>query len=71
MGRAIREASVARARAVRGTERPFHLEFRDGFGRSFGWTSPGPLYTRKRDRWWFFALPFALAPCFGFRNLRE
>jgi hypothetical protein len=49
----------------------FEFEFHDGFGRSFGWTSPGPLYTRKRDRWWFFTLPFALASCFGFRNLRE
>jgi hypothetical protein len=43
----------------------------DGFGRSFGWISPAPLYTRKRGRRWFFILPFALAFCFGFRNLRE
>jgi hypothetical protein len=49
----------------------FKFEFRDGFGRSFGWISPGPLYTRKRSRRWFFTLPFALAFCFGFRNLRE
>jgi hypothetical protein len=49
----------------------FKFEFRDGFGRSFGWISPGPLYTRKRGRWWFFTLPFALAFCFCFRNLRE
>jgi hypothetical protein len=49
----------------------FEFEFRDGFGRSFGWISPGPLYTRKRGRRWFFTLPFALAFCFGFRNLRE
>jgi hypothetical protein len=47
------------------------FEFRDGFGRSFGWISPEPLYTRKRGRRWFFTLPFALAFCFGFRNLRE
>jgi hypothetical protein len=49
----------------------FEFEFRDGSGRSFGWISPGPLYTRKRGRLWFFTLPFALAFCFGFRNLRE
>jgi hypothetical protein len=49
----------------------FGFEFRGGFGRSFEWTSPGPLYTRKRGRWWFFTLPFVLAFCFGFRNLRE
>jgi hypothetical protein len=49
----------------------FEFEFRDGFGRSFRWISPRPLYTRKRDRWWFFTLPFALALCFGFCNLRE
>jgi hypothetical protein len=47
------------------------FEFRDGFRRSFGWISPGPLYTRKRGRRWSFTLPFALAFCFGFRNLRE
>jgi hypothetical protein len=49
----------------------FEFEFRDGFGQSFGWISPGPLYTRKRGRRRFFTLPFALAFCFGFRNLRE
>jgi hypothetical protein len=49
----------------------FEFEFRDGFGRSFGWILPGPLYARKRVRRWFFTLPFALAFCFGFRNLRE
>jgi hypothetical protein len=49
----------------------FEFEFRDGFGRSFGWISPGPLYTRKRGRWWFFTLLFALAFYFGFCNLRE
>jgi hypothetical protein len=49
----------------------FEFEFRGGFGRSLGWISPGPLYTRKRGRWWFFTLTFALAFCFGFRNLRE
>jgi hypothetical protein len=49
----------------------FEFEFRDGFGRSFGRISPRPLYTRKRGRQWFFTMPFALAFCFGFRNLRE
>jgi hypothetical protein len=49
----------------------FEFEFRDGFGRSFGWISLGPLYTWKRGRWWFVTLLFALAFCFGFRNLRE
>jgi hypothetical protein len=49
----------------------FEFEFHGGFGRSLGWISPGPLYTRKRGRWWFFTLPFALAFCFGFHNLRE
>jgi hypothetical protein len=47
------------------------FEFRGGFGRSFEWISPGPLYIRKRGWRWFFTLPFALAFCFGFRNLRE
>jgi hypothetical protein len=47
------------------------FEFRGGFGRSFEWTLPGPLYTRKRGRRWFFTLPFVLAFCFSFRNLRE
>jgi hypothetical protein len=47
------------------------FEFRGGFGRSFEWTLPGPLYTRKRGRRWFFTLPFVLAFYFGFRNLRE
>jgi hypothetical protein len=49
----------------------FEFEFRDEFGRSFGWISPGPLCTRKRGRRWFSTLPFALAFCFGFPNLRE
>jgi hypothetical protein len=49
----------------------FEFESRDGFGRSLRWILPGPLYTRERGRWWFFTLPFALAFCFGFRNLRE
>jgi hypothetical protein len=49
----------------------FEFEFRGGFGRSFEWISPGPLYTRKRGRRWFFTLPFVLAFCFGFHNLRE
>jgi hypothetical protein len=49
----------------------FEFEFRGGFGRSFGWISPGPLYTRNRGQRCFFTLPFALAFCFGFLNLRE
>jgi hypothetical protein len=49
----------------------FEFEFRERFERGFGWISPGPLYIRKRGRRWFFTLPFALAFCFGFRNLRE
>jgi hypothetical protein len=49
----------------------FEFEFRGGFGRSLWWISPGPLYTRKKGRCWFFTLPFALALFFGFRNLRE
>jgi hypothetical protein len=32
----------------------FEFEFHKGFGRSFGWISPGPLYTRKRGQRWFF-----------------
>jgi hypothetical protein len=47
------------------------FEFHEGFGQSFGWISPGPLYTRKRGRRWFFTLPSVLAFCFCFRNLRE
>jgi hypothetical protein len=58
------------ARAVRGTGvSPSSFEFCDGFGRSVERVLPGPLYIRKRDRWWFFTL--LLASCFGFRNLRE
>jgi hypothetical protein len=34
----------------------FEFEFRDRFGRSFGWISHGPLYTWKRGRWWFFTV---------------
>jgi hypothetical protein len=48
----------------------FEFEIHEGFGRSFGWISPGPLYTRKRGRQWFFTLSLALAFCFCFRNLR-
>jgi hypothetical protein len=71
-GREIRGASVVREPFEEQKDRfTFEIEFRDGFGRSFGWISPGPLYTQKRDQWWFFTLPFALAICFGFRNLRE
>jgi hypothetical protein len=36
----------------------FEFEFRNGFGPSFGWISPEPLYTRKRGRRWFFTLSF-------------
>jgi hypothetical protein len=49
----------------------FEFEFHGGFGRSFEWTSPGPLYTWKRGRRRYFTLPFVLAFCFGFCNLRE
>jgi hypothetical protein len=28
----------------------FEFEIHEGFGRSFGWISPGPLYTRKWGR---------------------
>jgi hypothetical protein len=49
----------------------FEFEIHEGFGRSFGWTLPEPLYTRKRGRRWFFTLSFVLAFCFCFRNLRE
>jgi hypothetical protein len=49
----------------------FEFEFRDGFGRSFGWISPRPLYAQMRGWRWFFTIPFALAFCFGFCNLRE
>jgi hypothetical protein len=44
----------------------FEFEFRGGFGRSFEGISPGPLYTQKRGRRWFFTLSFVLAFCFGF-----
>jgi hypothetical protein len=66
--RGSRCACASRSRNGRFT---FEFEFHSGFGRSFEWISPGPLYTRKRGRWWFFTLLFALAFCFGFRNLRE
>jgi hypothetical protein len=49
----------------------FEFESRGGFGRSLRWISLGPLYTHERGWWRFFTLPFALAFCFGFRNLRE
>jgi hypothetical protein len=49
----------------------FEFEIHEGFGRSLGWISPGPLYTRKRGRRRFFTLSFVLAFCFCFRNLRE
>jgi hypothetical protein len=47
----------------------FEFEFCGGFGRSVERISPGPLYTRKRGRRWFFTL--LLGFCFGFRNLIE
>jgi hypothetical protein len=47
------------------------LESFGEFGRSFERILPGPLYTQKRGRRWFFTLPFALAFCFGLHNLRE
>jgi hypothetical protein len=47
------------------------FEFHEGFGRSFGWISLGPLYTWKRGRQWFFTLPFALVFCFCLRDLRK
>jgi hypothetical protein len=49
----------------------FEFEIHEGFGRSFGWISPRPLYTRKRGRHWFFTLPFALVFCFCLRDLRR
>jgi hypothetical protein len=49
----------------------FEFKIHEGFGRGFGWISPGPLYTWKRGRQWFFTLPFALAFHFCFHNLRE
>jgi hypothetical protein len=49
----------------------FEFKIHEGLGRSIGWISPGPLYTWKRGRQWFFTLPFALAFRFCFRNLRE
>jgi hypothetical protein len=48
----------------------FEFEILEGFGRSFGWISPGPLYTRKWGRQLFLTLPFVLAFCLCFRNLR-
>jgi hypothetical protein len=70
MGQAVRRAAVARARVVRGTgASPSSLNFAAGSGEVFERISLGPLYTRKRGRWWFFTL--LLAFCFGFRNLRE
>jgi hypothetical protein len=67
-GRVFRGAAVVRA--VRGTVvSPSSFGFRGGFGRSVERVLPGPLYIRKRDRWWFFTL--LLASRLGFRNLRE
>jgi hypothetical protein len=50
MGRAIRGASVARARVVRGKEKPFHLRvlnFATGSGDVLGGSRPG-LYIPER-----------------------
>ena len=49
----------------------FEFKIHEGFVRSFGWISPGPLYSWKRGRLWFFTMPFALAFRFCFHNLRE
>jgi hypothetical protein len=49
----------------------FEFEIHEGFGRSFGWILPGPLYTWKRGQQLFLTLPFAPAFCLCFRNLRE
>jgi hypothetical protein len=49
----------------------FEFEFRDRFGRYFGWILPGTLYTQKRGQRWLFTLPFTLAFCFCSRNLGE
>jgi hypothetical protein len=68
VGRQLRVRESFEEQKIRFT---FEFEFRDRFGRSFGWISHGPLYTWKRGRWWFFTVSFALASCFGFRNLRE
>jgi hypothetical protein len=43
----------------------FEFKIHEGFGRSFGWISPGPLYSWKRGS------ALALAFRFCFRNLRE
>jgi hypothetical protein len=68
MGRVVCGAAACTSRSRNGRF-AFEFEFRGGFGRSVERISPGPLYTRKRGRWWFFTL--LLAFCFGFRNLRE
>jgi hypothetical protein len=49
----------------------FEFEIHEGFGRSFGWISPGPLYTWERGRQLFFTLPFVLVFYFCLRDLRK
>jgi hypothetical protein len=49
---------------------PSSLNFVTGSGEVLGGFRPAFIYP-ARGRWWFFTLPFALAFCFGFRNLRE
>jgi hypothetical protein len=48
----------------------FEFEIHEGFGRSFGWISPRPLYTRKRGRQLFLTLPFVSALPSAFCHLR-
>jgi hypothetical protein len=63
MGRATRGVPVARARAIRGTEKTVFIsnfKIHEGLGRSFGWIFPRSLYTWERDRQRFFTLPFVL-----------
>jgi hypothetical protein len=49
----------------------FEFKIHEGFVQSFGWISPGPLYSWKRGRQLFSTLPLALAFRSCFRNLRE
>jgi hypothetical protein len=69
MGRAVRGAAVARARAVRGTAvSPWVFESRDGSRRIIERVSPWSLYTRGMVLRWSFA-PL-LASLLGFCNPR-
>jgi hypothetical protein len=69
MGRAVRGAAVARARAVRGTAVSLLVfESRGGSGRDVERVSPWSLYIRRRV-WRRFFAPL-LASSLGFRNLR-